>query len=164
MSHYGSPGLEQRRVRIRSGGEGSNRRYGTAVNSERFLFVWPCCNNVRCNCWDRDGPPARIGKSPTFSCWRFVGATPCSFRETSSFQHVGAGQSRAMHKPSILGRNHCCATRKRANMSLSLIMASREWTKSGQEDCAEWTKLKNRPEERDAWTKVVKKIVTSEQH
>ena len=28
-------------VRIGSGGEGSHRRYGTAVNFERLLFVWP---------------------------------------------------------------------------------------------------------------------------
>ena len=34
VQDYGSPGLEQRRVRIGSGGEGSNRRYGTAVNFE----------------------------------------------------------------------------------------------------------------------------------
>ena len=36
--------------------------------------------------------------------------------------------------------------------------------KSGQEDCAEWTKLKMRPEERDAWTKVVKRIVMNGQN
>ena len=36
----GSLGLEQRRVRIGSGGESSNRRYRTAVNLERVLFVW----------------------------------------------------------------------------------------------------------------------------
>ena len=33
---------------------------------------------------------------------------------------------RAMHKPSILGRHHCCATRKRAIGSLSLMMTSRD--------------------------------------
>ena len=37
----GSLGLEQRRVPIGSGGESSNRKYGTAVNLERLLFVWP---------------------------------------------------------------------------------------------------------------------------
>ena len=37
VQDYGSPGPEQRRVRIGSGGEGSNGRYGTAVNFERFL-------------------------------------------------------------------------------------------------------------------------------
>ena len=42
----GNLGLEQRRVRIGSGGEGSNRRYGTAVNFERLLFVWPCGNQI----------------------------------------------------------------------------------------------------------------------
>ena len=31
--------------------------------------------------------------------------------------------------------------------------------KSNQEDCGERTKLKIRPEYRDAWTKVIKKIV-----
>ena len=36
--------------------------------------------------------------------------------------------------------------------------------KSGQEDCDEWTKLKMRPEERDAWTKVVKRIVMNGQN
>ena len=36
--------------------------------------------------------------------------------------------------------------------------------KSGQEDCDERTKLKIRPEEGDAWTKVVKRIVTNEQN
>ena len=72
---------------------------------------------------------------------------------------------RAMHKPSILGRNHCCATRKLAIGSLSLMMASRDecrWVAlcrgvdfnlfrtprcmdtSGQEDCDEWTKLVKR--------------------
>ena len=40
VQDYGSPGLEQRRVRIGSSGEGSNRRYGTAVNFERLQFVW----------------------------------------------------------------------------------------------------------------------------
>ena len=34
VQDYGSPGLEQWRVRIGSSGEGSNRRYGTAVNFE----------------------------------------------------------------------------------------------------------------------------------
>ena len=33
---------------------------------------------------------------------------------------------RAMHKPRISGRNHCCATRKRANGSLSLVMTNRD--------------------------------------
>ena len=36
--------------------------------------------------------------------------------------------------------------------------------KSGQEDCDERTKLKIRPKKRDAWTKVVKRIVTNEQN
>ena len=81
----GSPGLEQRRVRIGSGGEGGNRRYGTAVNSERLQFVWPCGNQIRRNRSNRDGPVARIGKSPTFGCFRLVGATPCSFREKIEF-------------------------------------------------------------------------------
>ena len=31
--------------------------------------------------------------------------------------------------------------------------------KSGQEDCDECTKLKIRPEKRDAWTKVFKRVV-----
>ena len=31
--------------------------------------------------------------------------------------------------------------------------------RSGQEDCDEWTKLKIRPQERDAWTKVGKKVL-----
>ena len=31
--------------------------------------------------------------------------------------------------------------------------------KNGQEDCDECTKLRIRPEERNAWTKVVKRIV-----
>ena len=44
VQDYGSPGLEQWRVRIGSSGEGSNRRYGTAVNFERLPFVWPCGN------------------------------------------------------------------------------------------------------------------------
>ena len=39
VQKYGSPALEQRRVRIGGGGEGSNRRYGTAVDFERLLFV-----------------------------------------------------------------------------------------------------------------------------
>ena len=38
------PGLEHRQVRIGSGSESSNRRYGTAANLERLLFVWPCGN------------------------------------------------------------------------------------------------------------------------
>ena len=33
---------------------------------------------------------------------------------------------RAMHKPNILGRNHCCATRKLVIGSLSLMMTSRD--------------------------------------
>ena len=37
----GSLGLEQRRVRIGSGGESSNRRYGTVVDFERLVFVLP---------------------------------------------------------------------------------------------------------------------------
>ena len=35
--------------------------------------------------------------------------------------------------------------------------------KSGQEDCDEWTKVKIRPEEHDAWTKLVMIVVTNEQ-
>ena len=41
VENHGCLGLEQRRVRIGSGGESSNRRGGTAVNFERLLFVWP---------------------------------------------------------------------------------------------------------------------------
>ena len=40
VQDYGSTRLEQRTVRVGSCGEGSNRRYGTVVNSERLLFVW----------------------------------------------------------------------------------------------------------------------------
>ena len=39
--------FKQRRVRIGSGGDGSSsRRYGTAVNFERLLLVWPCGNQI----------------------------------------------------------------------------------------------------------------------
>ena len=41
VGKYGSLGLEQWRVRIGSGGESTDRRYGTAINFERPLFVWP---------------------------------------------------------------------------------------------------------------------------
>ena len=41
VQNYGSPGLEQWRVRIGSGGENCDRRHGTAVSFERLLFVWP---------------------------------------------------------------------------------------------------------------------------
>ena len=34
-----------------------------------------------------------FGKSPTFGCWRLVCATPCSFREISSFPNVRTGES-----------------------------------------------------------------------
>ena len=94
-----------------------------------------------------------------------------------------------MHKPSMWGRNRCCAKRKRVlGGSLSLMMTSREecrWVvlrqgvdfvghqelfrtrrcmdNSGQEDCGEWTKLKSRPEERDAWTNLFESVVTNEQ-
>ena len=92
---------------------------------------------------------------------------------------------RAMHKPSVLGRNHCCATRKLAIGSLSLMMASRDecrWVAlcrgvdfnlfrtprcmdtSGQEDCDEWTKLKICPGVRDAWTNLVKRVVVNERN
>ena len=46
VQDYGSPGLEQWRVRIGSCGEGSNTRYGTAVTFERLLFVWSCGNQI----------------------------------------------------------------------------------------------------------------------
>ena len=36
--------------------------------------------------------------------------------------------------------------------------------KSGQEDCDELTKLKMLPEERDAWTQLVKRVATTEQN
>ena len=62
-------------------------------------------------------------------------------------------------KSSILGQNHCRDARKRATGSLSLLM-----DKSSQEDCEEGTKLKIRPENRDAWTKVAKRVVTNEQN
>ena len=39
VQNYGSLVLEQWRVRIGSGGESSNRRYGIEVNFERLLFV-----------------------------------------------------------------------------------------------------------------------------
>ena len=76
------------------------------------------------NCSHWNGSLARIRKSPTFGCWRPVGATPCSFRENSSLQNVRTGESERCTDQVILGRNHCCATRKRVIGSLSLMMAS----------------------------------------
>ena len=91
-----------------------------------------------------------------------------------------------MHKPSILVQNRCCAIRKRAIGSLSLMMADRDecrWVvlcrgvghqefvqrivtheQKWSRGCDEWTKLRVRPEDRDAWTKVVKRVVTNGQN
>ena len=46
LSKTGSPGPKQWRVRIGRGGESSNRRNETAVNSERLLFAWPRGNLI----------------------------------------------------------------------------------------------------------------------
>ena len=91
VQNCGSLGLEQWRVRIGSGGESSNRRYGTAVDFERLLFVWPRGELSLTQL--QDGPPARMRKSPTVGCWRSVGATSCSFRENSSLHNVRTGES-----------------------------------------------------------------------
>ena len=53
----GRPGPEQRRVRIGSGG--SNRRYGTAVNFERLLFV--CHVAIRSDATAAIGMVHRLG-------------------------------------------------------------------------------------------------------
>ena len=42
------------------------------IKSKRLWLVRSCGNQIRCNCCDRDGPSARIEKSPTISCWRSV--------------------------------------------------------------------------------------------
>ena len=47
VQNRGSPGVEQWRVRISSGGESSDRRYGTAVNFERLLCVRPRGDEVQ---------------------------------------------------------------------------------------------------------------------
>ena len=93
------------------------------------------------------------------------------------------GRIRAVHRPSILGWNRGCATRKLAVVSLSLMMTSRDkcrwvvlcrgvdfvghqevfqnsaWTKVVMRIVMEGTEKKIRPEDRDARTKVVMRIV-----
>ena len=94
VQDYGSPGPEQRRVRIGSGGGGQQRK---VWDSSQFLNDLCSCGHVaiRSDATAAVGmvPPARIGKSPTLGCWRLMSATPCSFREKTSFLKVRAGQS-----------------------------------------------------------------------
>ena len=62
---------------------------------------------------------------------------------------------RAMHKPSILGRNHCCATRKRVTGSLSLMMTTRDecrWVAASSRRRFCWSS-RTRSELCGAWTK-----------
>ena len=60
------------------------------VNSERFSFVWSCGNEIRCNCFDRNGPSGKI--------------RVCKMS--------GLGHPSDVQR-STLGQNHCCAIRKR---------------------------------------------------
>ena len=62
VQNYGSFGLEQRRIRIGSCGEGGNRRNGVAIDSERLLSVWSCGNQIGRNCRNWDGSSTWSGK------------------------------------------------------------------------------------------------------
>ena len=93
VQNYGSFGLEQRRIRIGTCGEGGNRRNGVAIDSERLLSVWSRGNQIGRNCRNWDGSSTWSGKSPTLGCGRLVGATSRSFRENSSCQNVRTGES-----------------------------------------------------------------------
>ena len=88
---------EQWRIRARSSCQGSNRRYGTATNSEPLLLVWSCGNQIRYNCCDRDGRSTQIRKRLAFSC--------CGFRLTfvrGKFESPQCQDSRIRVVPEVL--------------------------------------------------------------
>ena len=74
---------------------------------------------------------------------RFKALDLCVLRQRVDF--------RFEHSPCAKPLTNTTSWRKRKNS----FRTSRGMDKSGQEDCDEWTKMEIRPQERDAWTKLV---------
>ena len=85
-----------------SGGENSDRSCGTAVNFER-------------------GATWRLSLTQLQQLGWFTGSDQGKSDEKFESPKCQDWRIRATRKPSILGRNHCCATQKLASGSLSML-------------------------------------------
>ena len=121
VQDYGRPGLEQRRVRIGSGGEGSNRRYGTAVNFERLLFV--CHVAIKSDATAAIGMVHRLGLGKVRhlavgDLWVQHHARSGNIRDSNMSELENPSDAQTKY----FGLEQCCATRKRVIGLLSLVV------------------------------------------